>query len=79
VTPLLIRWGGDAKENHFQFVEEKQREARPDLFTVPRLYVKTTLETMDGIIAAQPAQGPRGTTNAPRVDNSLPPPATPGL
>jgi hypothetical protein len=50
VTPVLITWGNDQEKNHFQFVESKTRDGKLSLFTVPKLYMKTTLITMDGII-----------------------------
>jgi len=50
VTPILITWGGDHEKNSFTFVEAKTRETKPNLFTVPNLYMKTTLVTMDGLI-----------------------------
>jgi hypothetical protein len=50
VIPILITWGGDRNKNHFRFVEAKTRDGRLSLFTVPKLYMKTTLVTMDGIV-----------------------------
>ena len=50
VIPILITWGGDRDKNQFRFVEAKTRDGKPGLFTVPKLYMKTTLITMDGII-----------------------------
>ena len=50
VTPVLITWGGDKDKNHFRFVEAKTRDGKLSLFTVPKLYIKTTLITMDGLI-----------------------------
>jgi hypothetical protein len=50
VTPVLITWGGDKDTNHFRFVEAKTRDGKLSLFTVPKLYIKTTLITMDGLI-----------------------------
>ena len=50
VTPVLINWGGDRNKNHFRFVEAKTRDGKLSLFTVPKLYMKTTLITMDGLI-----------------------------
>jgi hypothetical protein len=56
VTPVLITWGSDQDKNHFQFVESKTRDGKLSLFTVPKLYMKTTLITMDGILNEQPVQ-----------------------
>jgi hypothetical protein len=50
VTPVLITWGGDQEKNHFRFVEAKTREGKLSLFTIPKLYMKTTLITMDGMM-----------------------------
>jgi hypothetical protein len=50
VTPVLINWGNDQDKNHFRFVEAKTRDGKLSLFTVPKLYMKTTLITMDGMI-----------------------------
>lgn len=50
VTPVLITWGGDTDKSSFRFVEAKTRDGQLSLFTVPKLYMKTTLVTMDGII-----------------------------
>jgi hypothetical protein len=50
VTPVLIKWGGDRDKNSFAYVESKTRDGKPGLFTVPKVYVKTTLVTMDGIL-----------------------------
>jgi hypothetical protein len=57
VTPLLINWGNDQEKSHFRFLEAKARNGTLSLFTVPKLYVKTTLITMDGMINEQPAPG----------------------
>ena len=58
VTPLLINWGSGGDKNHFRFVEAKTRPGTLSLFTVPKLYVKTTLITMDGMTSEQPAPAP---------------------
>jgi hypothetical protein len=50
VTPVLIAWGGEKDKNSFRFIEAKTLDGKPGLFTVPKLYMKTTLITMDGII-----------------------------
>jgi hypothetical protein len=50
VTPVLIDWGGDTDKSTFRFVEAKTRDGKLSLFTVPKLYMKTTLITMDGLI-----------------------------
>jgi hypothetical protein len=54
VTPLLIIWGGDRDKNHFRFLEAKTRDGKQSLFSVPKLYVKTTLISMDGMTDQQP-------------------------
>jgi hypothetical protein len=54
VTPILINWGEDQNRNHFRFLGAKTQEGKLSLFTVPKLYVKTTLITMDGMIDSQP-------------------------
>jgi hypothetical protein len=59
VTPVLIVWGGDKDKNSFRFVEAKTRDGKLSLFTVPKLYIKTTLITMDGLIDQQPAHAER--------------------
>lgn len=69
VTPVLINWGGDQEKNHFRFVESKTRDGKLSLFTVPKLYVKTTLITMDGMIKEQPAQVPPKTAPAKTWQN----------
>jgi len=55
VTPVLITWGGDGHKNHFRFVEATTRDGKLSLFTVPKLYMKTTLITMDGLTNEQHA------------------------
>jgi len=74
VTPVLITWGDEHNKNHFRFIEAKTRDGQLKLFTVPKLYVKTTLVTMDGMTDAQPAPNLRGTATPPRVDHSNPNP-----
>jgi hypothetical protein len=58
VTPVLITWGSDRDRNHFAFVSAKTRDGKLDLFTVPKLYMKTTLVTMDGITNPAPPVTP---------------------
>lgn len=55
VTPVQITWGSDKDKSTFRFVEAKTRDGKVSLFTVPKLYLKTTLITMDGMIDKQPA------------------------
>jgi hypothetical protein len=62
VTPILITWGAEGDKNHFRFLESATREGKMSLFAVPKLYMKTTLITMDGMIKEQPAQAPAKTT-----------------
>jgi len=50
VTPVVINWGSQQQKSSFAFVETKTRETKADLFTVPKLYIKTTLVSMDGLI-----------------------------
>ena len=50
VTPLQINWGTNREKNSFAFVEGVTKEAKPTLFIVPKLYMKTTLVSMDGLI-----------------------------
>jgi len=50
VTPILIKWGGERDRNSFAYVESKTRDGKLSLFTVPKVYMKTTLVTMDGIL-----------------------------
>jgi hypothetical protein len=57
VTPLLISWGDEQEKNRFEVLSVKSREGKESLFTVPKLYVKTTLVTMDGIGNQKPQTG----------------------
>jgi len=50
VTPLLITWGDEQQPNRFELLKVETRPAKPALFAVPKLYMKTTLVTLDGII-----------------------------
>jgi len=50
VSPVLITWGGDKDKNSFRFIEANTRDGKPGLFTVPKLYMKTTLISMDGLV-----------------------------
>lgn len=50
VTPVQIIWGPEQQKNNFAFIEVKTRPTKPDLFAVPKLYMKTTLVSMDGLI-----------------------------
>jgi hypothetical protein len=50
VTPVMIIWGAEQQKNSFAFVETKTRQPQPDVFSVPKLYMKTTLVSMDGLI-----------------------------
>jgi hypothetical protein len=49
-VPLDITWGSDGDKNHFAFTGLQRREGRAALFTIPNLYNKTTLITMDGML-----------------------------
>jgi hypothetical protein len=48
-TPLLVLWGGAEDKNKFSFAKAETRDNRPEIFAIPKLYIKTTLITMDGI------------------------------
>jgi hypothetical protein len=50
VTPVLLNWGADSERSSFSVVASATRPAKIDVFTVPNLYMKTTLVTMDGLI-----------------------------
>jgi hypothetical protein len=50
VTPVLINWGDSDEKSRFAFIDAKTRDGKLGLFTVPKLYVKTTLVTMDGMM-----------------------------
>jgi hypothetical protein len=50
VTPVLITWGDEQEQNRFALVQMETHDGRASLFTVPKLYVRTTLITMDGMI-----------------------------
>ncbi len=50
VTPILIIWGAENDRNRFGVTEVKVRPGKADLFVVPKLYLKTTLISMDGIV-----------------------------
>lgn len=50
VTPVQITWGDERDKNQFSFVKSETRDGKLSLFTVPKLYMKTTLVTMDGMI-----------------------------
>ncbi|MCE0483073.1 MAG: hypothetical protein LV479_02410 [Methylacidiphilales bacterium] len=50
MTPVEILWGSDQDKNSFAFVKAETRTPRADFFSVPKLYMKTTLITMDGMI-----------------------------
>jgi hypothetical protein len=51
VTPLAIDWGDEHDKSYFDLISIKSREGKTTLFTVPKLYIKTTLVTMDGMLA----------------------------
>ncbi len=56
VSPVMLSWGSDTEFNQMTLVSMKQREGKLSYFQVPKLYMKTTLVTMDGI-GNQRAQG----------------------
>jgi hypothetical protein len=79
VTPVQIDWGSGTEKSTFRLVEQKTRDNKAGLFNVPKLYVKTTLVTMDGMTPEQPEPGLRGNRTPPRVDHLTPnQPAIPG-
>ena len=55
VTPVLINWGDQQDRSSFRFLKAETRDGKLSLFTVPKLYIKTTLITMDGLTNEQPA------------------------
>jgi hypothetical protein len=56
VSPVQLSWGSDTEFNQMTLVSVKHRDGRVSDFQVPKLYMKTTLVTMDGI-GNQRAQG----------------------
>jgi hypothetical protein len=81
LTPVLITWGQGDEAGRFALVSDKTREGKLSLFQIPRLYVKTTLVTMDGIGNQRPSSGPhnyeppkheRPPGNGPTIDGGLP-------
>jgi hypothetical protein len=54
VTPIEINWGDADDKHHFRLLESTTRDGKLSLFTIPKLYVKTTLITMDGMTDQQP-------------------------
>ena len=56
VTPVSITWGADDEKSYFNLVEAKVRETEGKLkiFSIPDVYNKTTLVTMDGILNPVP-------------------------
>jgi hypothetical protein len=73
VTPVLISWGSGSDENRFALTEQKTRAGKVGLFEVPKIYMKTTLVTMDGIGNQTPVSTHRGGKPArSRVDSALP-------
>jgi hypothetical protein len=57
VTPVLINWGDEKDRSSFRLIGTQTREGKLALFVVPKLYIKTTLVTMDGMTTEQPAPG----------------------
>jgi hypothetical protein len=72
LTPVQINWGSDATAGMFRLVEEKTIPYNARTFSVPQLYTKTTLITLDGMIPEQPMPGRRGSTTPSRVDHLTP-------
>ncbi len=75
VTPVMITWGADQEKGEFRLEKMETRPGKLALFTVPKLYIKTTLVTMDGLIDRQPARVPRAGPKPSHVDHSVQPPA----
>lgn len=50
ITPVMINWGDEHDRNRFSLVQAQTRDGKAGLFSVPNLYIKTTLITMDGLI-----------------------------
>ena len=48
-TPVLVTWGAADDKNKFSLAKETTRDNKPEVFSIPKLYIKTTLITMDGI------------------------------
>jgi hypothetical protein len=75
VTPVRISWGDPQDKSEFELLSLKQRRGEANLFTVPRLFVKTTLITM----ADEPSRDPRGAGAAALIiRRSAPRPAPAG-
>lgn len=51
--------------NRFALVSQKTHEGKVSMFEVPKLYVKTTLITMDGIGNQRPEAAGRGEDKHP--------------
>ena len=66
VTPILITWGDDQNKNSFRFVKAETRDGKSSVFSVPKLYMKTTLVTMDGMFDKQPLSAPRKSETPPK-------------
>jgi hypothetical protein len=60
VTPVLITWGSGTEESRFALAGQKTMKGKLSLFEVPKLYMKTTLVTMDGIGNQHPESATRG-------------------
>jgi hypothetical protein len=71
LTPVRITWGTDTGKGEFRLVDQKTRPYDAKLFSVPALYRKTTLITLDGMIPEQPMPGSRSNP-APKVDHLAP-------
>jgi len=67
VTPVLITWGADEGKTRVALVNVKQRDGKLSYFEVPKLYVKTTLVTMDGIGNQRNAGTQRTLTPTPQT------------
>jgi hypothetical protein len=54
VTPVEINWGSGEEKHHFHLIKVETRDGKPSVFAIPKLYMKTTLVTMDGMTDQQP-------------------------
>jgi hypothetical protein len=68
VTPVLITWGQAPNQGDFRLIGTKQLAGKLSYFTVPKLYIKTTLVSMDGMISSQPV-GESRPDDRPQQDN----------
>jgi hypothetical protein len=58
MTPIQMTFGSDSNADHFNLLNVKQRDGKLSYFEVPKVYIRTTLVTMDGIGNQKPVSGP---------------------